>query len=153
VKARRVVRRYAIRKYSVKSPCILRLGSGWRQGKDSYCGIQNCEASSPLLGTGWVAVTWCPKHARKNRRVLEAMFSVRFVPRLYYTDPLPLRGVERESWDSSYKSGRLVWDGRQPARTLAQKQRNVHCWKTLPSKAVKTVTENPSLRVTVICKV
>jgi hypothetical protein len=45
-----------------------------------------------------------------------------------------------------------VWDGRQPARSWAQEQRNVHCWKTLTSSAVKTVTENTSLCVIVICK-
>jgi hypothetical protein len=46
-----------------------------------------------------------------------------------------------------------VWDGRQPARTWVQKQRNVHCWKPLPSSAVKTVTENTSLCVIVVCLV
>jgi hypothetical protein len=30
---------------------------------------------------------------------------------------------------------------------------NVHCWKPLPSSSVKTVTENTSLCVTMICKV
>jgi hypothetical protein len=33
-----------------------------------------------------------------------------------------------------------------------QRKGNVHCWKTLPSNAVKTVTENTSLCVIVICK-
>jgi hypothetical protein len=58
-----------------------------------------------------------------------------------------------ESWDGSYKSRRLVWDGRQPARTWARKQNNVHCWKMLPSTAVTIVTENIILCVIVICKV
>jgi hypothetical protein len=35
----------------------------------------------------------------------------------------------------------LVWDGRQPARPWVRKQRNVYCWKTLPSTALKTMTE------------
>jgi hypothetical protein len=34
-----------------------------------------------------------------------------------------------------------------------QSQGNVHCWKSLPSSAVKTVTENISMCVIVICKV
>jgi hypothetical protein len=33
-----------------------------------------------------------------------------------------------------------------------QRKENVHCWKPLPSSAVKTVTENVSLFVIVICK-
>jgi hypothetical protein len=59
----------------------------------------------------------------------------------------------RESWDGSQKSKRAVSDDRQPARTWARKQGNVHCWKPLPSSTVKTVTENTSLCMTVICKV
>jgi hypothetical protein len=47
------------------------------------------------------------------------------------------------------ESMRLAWDGRQPARTCAQKQRNVRCWKPLPSN----VTENTGLCVIVICEV
>jgi hypothetical protein len=35
----------------------------------------------------------------------------------------------------------------------AQKTGNVHCWKPLPSSEVKTVTENSSLCVIVICRV
>jgi multidrug resistance efflux pump len=34
-----------------------------------------------------------------------------------------------------------------------QRKGNVHCWKPLPSNAVKTVTENTSLFVIVICDV
>jgi hypothetical protein len=45
-------------------------------------------------------------------------------------------------------SQRLAWDGRQPARTWAPKQRNVRCRKPLPS----SVTENTSLCGIVICK-
>jgi hypothetical protein len=41
----------------------------------------------------------------------------------------------------------------QPVRAGAGKERNVHCWKTLTNSAVKTVTENTSLCVIVICKV
>jgi hypothetical protein len=39
------------------------------------------------------------------------------------------------------------------ASLLGYEQRNVHCWKTLPSNAVKYVTENGILCVIVICKV
>jgi hypothetical protein len=34
-----------------------------------------------------------------------------------------------------------------------QKPRTLHCWKRLPSNAVKTVIENTSLCVRVMCKV
>jgi hypothetical protein len=44
-------------------------------------------------------------------------------------------------------------NGRQLARRCARERRNIHCWKMLPRSAVKTVTENISLCVTVICKV
>jgi hypothetical protein len=36
--------------------------------------------------------------------------------------------------------------GREP-----REQRNIHCWKLLPRRAVQTVTENTSLCVIVIC--
>jgi hypothetical protein len=64
--------------------------------------------------------------------------------------PPPIMG---ESWDGNSKSRRLMWDGRQPARTRAQEQRNAHCWKPLPSSAVKTVTEDATVCVTVTCEV
>jgi hypothetical protein len=38
-------------------------------------------------------------------------------------------------------------------RGCEPEQRNVQCWEPLPNSAVKTVTENTSLGVTVICKV
>jgi hypothetical protein len=38
-------------------------------------------------------------------------------------------------------------------RSGTQSKRNVHHWKTLPSTALKTVTENTRQCVTVICKV
>jgi hypothetical protein len=78
------------------------------------------------------------------------VFSVLSMPRLYKEGTLPLR----ESPETAIRTRRkLVWDGRQPARTWVRKQRNIHCWKTLPSSAVKTVTENTSLCVIVICQV
>jgi hypothetical protein len=51
----------------------------------------------------------------------------------------------RESWDGSYRNRRLVWDGRQPARTWVREHRNVHCWKKLPKCAINSVT-SPELR-------
>jgi hypothetical protein len=39
----------------------------------------------------------------------------------------------------------ILWDRRQPARTWSRKHRNVHCFRILPSSAVKTVTGNTSL--------
>jgi hypothetical protein len=77
--------------------------------------------------------------------LLEAMFSVRSVARLFaeaqLSLPVNLDRVERES------AGRLkvaVAEVRDSSGT--QK-------KPLPSRAVKTVTENTSLCVIVICKV
>jgi hypothetical protein len=50
-----------------------------------------------------------------------------------------------------FEEKKVVRDGREPGRTWTQKQRNFHCWKTLLSRAMETVTENTSLCV--ICKV
>jgi hypothetical protein len=52
---------------------------------------------------------------------------------------------QSEEWDVGVR-----W---LPACNVSAEQRIVHCWKTLPSSAVKTVTENTSLCVIVICKV
>jgi hypothetical protein len=38
------------------------------------------------------------------------------------------------------------------ARTGARKQSNVFFWKALPTRTVKTISENVSLHVTLICK-
>jgi hypothetical protein len=51
--------------------------------------------------------------------LVEAVFSVRSVPRLNNEDQLPLENRNMtqtlyESRDGSEKSRRLVWDGRQP---------------------------------------
>jgi hypothetical protein len=55
---------------------------------------------------------------------------------------------------SCYETVYRSWsDVRQPARTWAWDQSNTHCWKPLPSSAVKAGTENTSLCVTMICKV
>jgi hypothetical protein len=49
---------------------------------------------------------------------------LRSMPRLRNEGQLPLR----ESPDTAE-----VWYGRQPARTWVRRQKNVHCWKPLPS--------------------
>jgi hypothetical protein len=59
--------------------------------------------------------------------------------------------ITGESWDGSWKSRKLVSDGCQSMRTWARAQRIVNCWKTLPSSAVKTVTEKTCRCV--ICKI
>jgi hypothetical protein len=55
-------------------------------------------------------------------KLLEEMFYVRSMLRLYNEGQLPLR----ESWDGRYKRRKLAWDGRHSARTWTRKQRNVH---------------------------
>jgi hypothetical protein len=84
-------------------------------------------------------------------KLLEGVLSVPSVPRLHNEAQLPWLYRKRFRW--KLKNRKCVCDGRQPASTWARKQRNVHCWKTLSSRAVKTVTENTSLCVIVICKV
>jgi hypothetical protein len=81
--------------------------------------------------------------------LLEAVLSVQFVTRLYDEDQ-PIRD-NSETAVSRVEGWCKV--ARQPARTCARENRNVHCWKPLPNSAVKTVTENTSLCVMVICKV
>jgi hypothetical protein len=58
------------------------------------------------------------------------------LPRLYNDYKLPLQ----ESHEAAVK-GVEAGVRRPPAR----EQRNVHCWKTLLSSAVRAVTENTSL--------
>jgi hypothetical protein len=60
--------------------------------------------------------------------------------------------VESESRILRQKRRRLMLDDSQAARTCARKQRNFHCWKTLESRAVKTVTESTTVCVIVVCK-
>jgi hypothetical protein len=61
-----------------------------------------------------------------------------------------LSSKKRKLRDRSYNSSSLVWDGRQPARKWRREQNNLHCWKRLPSRMTKTVTEGTGLQVTVI---
>jgi hypothetical protein len=81
------------------------------------------------------------------------VFAVRSVPRLYNND----QSVRVESLESVYKqsvescSEKLVAAAGDSSGNQAKG--NVRRWKPLPSSAVKTVTENTSLCVAVICKV
>jgi hypothetical protein len=79
--------------------------------------------------------------------LLEEVFSIGSVPMLYNEDKLPLR----DSLDTAVRSVGGWCEVVASLRT--REQRNVHCWKTLPSNAVKNVTKNSILCVTVICKV
>jgi hypothetical protein len=78
---------------------------------------------------------------------LEEEFSVEPMTRLHNEDHLPVQqspetGVRRVGgWCEIVASLR------------GRKQTNAHCWKALPSSAVKTVTKNTRLCVTVVCKV
>jgi hypothetical protein len=80
------------------------------------------------------------------------------MPRLYNEDHLPLP-VQAESLEGSLRHSlqavnqlrAAVAEDGDSSRT--QKKWNVCRRKPLPSSAVKTVTQNTSLCVTVICKV
>jgi hypothetical protein len=134
---------------------------------------QDCGASRRLLQGNGSANPVIAKQWLSSRRVkavththatieemLEAMFSVRSVPRLCNENQLPLTNspsrvrVERESAGSQLRScccENLVaetWDS-----SGTQRKRNVRRWKPLPSSALKTVTENTSLCVILIFKV
>jgi hypothetical protein len=94
------------------------------------------------------------------KELLEAVFSLGSVPRLYNEDQLPLRvskSRERESLQADsqlrvpdVRSEQLVAEAGYSSGT--QRKGNVRRWKPLPSSAVKTVTENTSLCAIVICK-
>jgi hypothetical protein len=79
---------------------------------------------------------------------LEAVFSVRSVPRLYNEGHLALR-------ESSETAVRRVGDWWEMAVSMRGREPGSREMSTvtLPSSAVKTVTENTTLCVTVICKV
>jgi hypothetical protein len=79
-------------------------------------------------------------------QLLGAAFPLPSESRLYKKGPAT---ITREPWDGSWKSRRLVWDGREPARRGIRKQRNIHCWKPLPSN----VSGDTSFCVILICEV
>jgi hypothetical protein len=89
---------------------------------------------------------------------LEAMCPVPSLPRLCNEDQLPLpvsKSVERESVGRQLRvvvvrSEKMVAEAGDISGT--QRKGDIHRWKPLPSSAVKTVTENTSLCVLVICK-
>jgi hypothetical protein len=85
--------------------------------------------------------------------LLVAVFSVRAVPRLFNENQLQLRvSRERETVgrESVVRSEKPVAEAGDISGT--QRKGNVLRWKPLPSSAVKTVTENTSLCVIMICK-
>jgi hypothetical protein len=73
--------------------------------------------------------------------LLEAVFSVRSLPRLYNEDQLP-SAVSRGERESAGRQSveKLVVEAGDSSGT--QRKGNVLLWKPLPSSAVKIVTEN-----------
>jgi hypothetical protein len=80
-------------------------------------------------------------------KLLEAVFSVRSV-----TSPSrEFREQSRESLQANSQLRVAVAEARGSSGN--QRKRNVRLWKPLPSSAVKTVTDNTSLCMIVICEV
>jgi hypothetical protein len=82
------------------------------------------------------------KHAAIEE-LLEAVCSVRSVPRLYNEGQLPSReptGRQCKLRDLVVRSGKLVAEARDSSGS--QRKVNVLCWKPLARTAVITVSEN-----------
>jgi hypothetical protein len=91
-----------------------------------------------------------------TEELLEVVFPVPSRVRLYNVDQMPLLVCEESLQADSQlrfaavRSEKPVTEAGDSLGT--QRKGNLHCWKMLPNKAVKTLTEKTSLCVIVICR-